>query len=120
MASLRPSAIVRLLLRAVLCGGQHQPPESHRLGDLANYVIAMRQRLNVEPVPPLFDATNQRPTASRAFFAWGRWGADVTVRTGRGLLHQLLDLRVRHARRPGALGVPYPGWRCRPRQSAGQ
>ena len=58
------------------------------VGDFANYVIAMRQGLSIEPVPMLMGVTNQRPTGQRGFFAWGLWGADVTVTQALRLLNQ--------------------------------
>jgi len=57
-------------------------------GDLQNYVIAMRQGLQVEPVQHVVSTTTGLPTGKRAFFAWGRWGADTSVTQGLRLLNQ--------------------------------
>jgi HK97 family phage major capsid protein len=46
------------------------------VGDWSNYVIARRSGMNVELVPHLFDVTNNRPTGSRALFAYARIGGN--------------------------------------------
>jgi HK97 family phage major capsid protein len=57
------------------------------VGDMSNYLIAMRQGLTVEPVPLVF-ATGGFPTGQRGFFAWGRFGADAVNTSGFRLLNQ--------------------------------
>lgn len=46
------------------------------VGDFSNYLIAQRAGMTVEAIPHLFSTSNGRPTGSRGWFAWARWGAD--------------------------------------------
>jgi HK97 family phage major capsid protein len=58
------------------------------VGDLSNFVIAMRQGLRIEGVQHLFSTTTGFPTGQRGFFAWGRWGSDASVTQGLRLVNQ--------------------------------
>jgi HK97 family phage major capsid protein len=49
------------------------------VGDFSNYVVARRAGMRIELVPHLVDVTNNRPTGSRGFFAWGRVGGNSVV-----------------------------------------
>lgn len=46
------------------------------VGDFRNYVIVERAGMNLELVPHLFDVTDNRPTGSRGWFAWARFGGN--------------------------------------------
>ena len=50
------------------------------LGDFSNFVVAQRVGMNVELVPHLFGATNNRPTGQRGWFAYARVGSDAVVK----------------------------------------
>jgi HK97 family phage major capsid protein len=53
------------------------------VGDFANgYVVASRIGLQVELVPHLFAAANNRPSGQRGLFAWYRMGADSVAGDG--------------------------------------
>lgn len=64
------------------------------VGDLhAGVTIAMRQGLQVERVPHLFQQQTAgtglaMPTAQRGFLAWGRWGQDCVVPGALRILNQ--------------------------------
>lgn len=56
------------------------------VGDFRNYVIVDRVGMNVELIPHLFDVTNNRPTGTRGWFAWARFGANSVNDLGFRLL----------------------------------
>lgn len=56
------------------------------VGDFRNFVIADRAGMSVELVPHLFDVTNNRPTGSRGWFAWARFGSNSVNDLGFRLL----------------------------------
>lgn len=47
------------------------------VGDWRHYLIAMRAGMNVELVPHVFGTTSIFPTGQRAWYAWGRVGANL-------------------------------------------
>lgn len=49
------------------------------VGDFKGYLVAHRAGMTVEPIPHIFDVTNNLPTGQRAWFAWARVGGDVIV-----------------------------------------
>lgn len=56
------------------------------VGNWQGFLIAQRAGMNLEFVPMLFDATNNRPTGQRGWFAWARVGSDVVDPTAFQLL----------------------------------
>lgn len=56
------------------------------VGDFKGYLVAQRAGMSIEFVPMLFDATNNRPTGQRGWFAYARVGADVVDPTAFQLL----------------------------------
>lgn len=47
------------------------------VGNFKGYLVAQRAGMSIEFIPMLFDATNNRPTGQRGWFAYARVGADV-------------------------------------------
>ena len=56
------------------------------IGDFSRYVVVQRAGMSVELIPTIFDATTQRPTGSRAWFAIARHGLGVSDANGFRLL----------------------------------
>jgi HK97 family phage major capsid protein len=56
------------------------------VGDFSRYVVVQRAGMSVELVPTIFDATTQRPTGERAWFATARHGLGVSDANGFRLL----------------------------------
>lgn len=56
------------------------------VGDWKGYLVAQRAGMNIEFVPMLFDASSNRPTGQRGWFAYARIGADVVDPTAFQLL----------------------------------
>jgi HK97 family phage major capsid protein len=56
------------------------------VGDFSRYVVVQRAGMSVELVPTIFDASTQRPTGERAWFATARHGLGVSDANGFRLL----------------------------------